>query len=194
MTTVVDPYATGVLDKEVHERLVANLDGYAMDAGIHKRWVWTPVAETCGPTEIAYLKAFNQHRAEGDLDGFCYVMNAEGSVEDRMQAMAGVLLRNFIRARVMTVDTVLELCAEGDYPDCTALLIPNFFVGSAMAGGKKAAALAAWRVRSLYDLLLRRQTGGRQTIIAVSNLEEMAKEYGHAMRSTIEKRFQILQV
>ena len=45
-----DPWQTGVLDKAVHARLVAQKDKYAADAGIAPAFIWTPLAETC-PTE-----------------------------------------------------------------------------------------------------------------------------------------------
>src|SRR5271166_828251 len=103
-----DPYASGVLVKEHHERLVAGLDGYARDAGIHPRWISTKLADVCAPDEMNYVRNFNVIRAEGQLQGLCFVRKtAEADPETHMFAIAGCLVRNFIRARVMTISTVL---------------------------------------------------------------------------------------
>jgi len=45
---MLDPYAYGVLTKEHHERLVADLDGFASDAGIPPHWVYMRVPAVTG--------------------------------------------------------------------------------------------------------------------------------------------------
>ena len=40
----VDPYASGVLHPEVHDRLVKDLDHFARDAHIAPKWICTPAA------------------------------------------------------------------------------------------------------------------------------------------------------
>jgi hypothetical protein len=110
MLTEVDPYATGVLDKEVHDRLVADLGTYTRDAGIQPQWVWTKLSKTCGPTEMDYVRKFRFHQDAGAVHGLCYVRESgsDADVEEHMSAIAGAFLRNFIRARVMTVHRVLS--------------------------------------------------------------------------------------
>lgn len=64
-----DPYASKVLQKEHHDQLVQNLDGFAKDAGIKPRWIATALADTCGPQEVEYVKKFNVFRHQGPYQG-----------------------------------------------------------------------------------------------------------------------------
>ena len=52
---MANPYATGVLSEEHHHRLVADLANFAKDAGIQPRWIWTALADTCGPEAVEYV-------------------------------------------------------------------------------------------------------------------------------------------
>ncbi len=69
-------FKSGVLKEEVHGRLVQNLDAYARDAGIQPRWVWTPLAATCGQVEVNYVRQYPTHRAEGLVSGLLYLRDA----------------------------------------------------------------------------------------------------------------------
>ena len=104
-------FKSGCLKEEVHGRLVQNLDAYARDAGIQPRWVWTPLAATCGQVEVNYVRQYPTHRAEGLVSGLLYLRDASAefpNVDERMSAIAGAFTRNFIRARVMTLSMVLD--------------------------------------------------------------------------------------
>jgi hypothetical protein len=109
----VDPYASGVLKPEHHERLVANLDHYAKDAGIQPMWIWTRLSAACGPHEADYITGFRRHRASGQVHGLCLTRKTpDAEPESRMAAMTGCLVRNFVRARVMTLGVVLDHLAN----------------------------------------------------------------------------------
>ncbi len=53
-----DPYAPGILKPEVHERLVANLENFALDAGIRPHWIYEPLPASVSPAEVKYLRAY----------------------------------------------------------------------------------------------------------------------------------------
>jgi hypothetical protein len=181
----LDPYKTKVLVKEHHDRLVADLDSYSKDAGIQPYWVWTPLADTCGPEEIDYVRKFNLLRAEGEVQGLCLVRKtSKADPEKRMAALAGAFVRNFVRARVMSLGTVLDAVVKGDPPDATVLLIPNFFLSKDEGG-----TLSSWQVTSLYDLLVRRGQAGLHTVIFASGLNALGKDYGMAFNRLVEAHF-----
>jgi len=190
MTMQNDPYATGVLFPDVHDRLVADIDGFAKDAGIQRHWLWTPLANTCGESEIEYVRRFRHHRVSGQLHGLCYVGQSKNpDVEDRTFALAGALVRNFVRARVMTVGMVLDRIGMGMTPDPTCLLIPNFFLSKAQGGG-----IATWQIAALYDLLVQRAASGQQTIIYASSLAALANEYGAGFGNLVQSHYLKVQI
>jgi hypothetical protein len=185
-----DPYASGVLVKEHHERLVADLPRFARDAGIQPRWVATPLADACGPTEIDYVKKFNIHRAGGTLQGLCYVRATPAADPAlRMSAIAGALVRNFIRARVMMLGAVLDLLAAREEIKATALLIPNFHLSRDEGGG-----IAKWQTQALHDLLLERGQEDLQTVLYATSLADLGQDYGTAFRSLIEAHYLTVEI
>lgn len=94
----VDPFKSGVLDKERHSQLIADVDNYARDAGIQSQWVWTPLATACGPDEIEYARRFKRYVGDTTVAGLCLTGKASEGVEMKMAALAGCFVRNFIRA------------------------------------------------------------------------------------------------
>jgi hypothetical protein len=183
---LTDPYATGVLVKEHHDRLVADIDNFAADAGIQAHWLWQHLGETCGEVAVEYVRRFNHHRHGGEIAGLCLVRGSSSLalVEPHMAAIAAALVRNFVRARVITLGRVLQYCAAGDPPEATCLLIPNFFIPKQDGG-----TIASWQVSALYDLLIQRQALGLQTVVYVSDMSGLEKEYGLAFSSLIKHAY-----
>lgn len=186
---LADPYATGVLKEEVHNRVVADIANIARDAAIQPHHIWTPLAETCTAKEVEWVRRFKFHSGEG-VSGLCLTgKNPKVPIEDHMAAIAGALIRNFIRARVFTVGALLEMKANGSAPMPTCLLIPNFFFEKAEAGQ-----VSSWKVPDLLDLLLDRHMQGLQTVIHVSSLPGLEAEYGSAFAKHIKGHYEIVNV
>ena len=180
-----DPYASGVLQEAHHARLVANLDGFARDAGIQPFWIWTPLAKTVGETEIEYISDFRRHRVEGLVQGLCYVREtAKAEPEKHMAALAGALVRNFIRARMMTLGSVLDTLSKHEEIEATCLLIPNFHLSKDEGGN-----IASWQVQHLHDLLVQRGQSGLQTVVYTSDMTVLRKDYGLAIGRLIENNY-----
>lgn len=181
---MVDPYAFGVLQKDHHAQLVADLSGYAKDAGIQPLWICKALPSTISEQERTYLKGFRRHAEAGVSGLVLHGKNLTGEVESRMSAMAGALVRNFIRARVMTLGTMLDLLAKGEMSDISALLVPNFFLSAAEGG-----TVAPWQVNALFDYLTYRHVSGMQTILYASDLSLLGKEYGMAFKSHLDTHY-----
>lgn len=182
---MTDPYASGVLVKEHHARLVANLPAHAADAGIMPHWIYSPLPAFIGEAERRYLLKIKQHMTDQDRSGICYVGKAKTQpIDQRMSAVAGALLRNFIRARVLTLGQVLDQATELTANPVSALFIPNFYLTAAEGG-----TIASWQVSSLYDLITARHLTGQQTFLYVSDDKQIAKEYGLAFAQLLDSSF-----
>lgn len=182
----MDHYASGILKPEKHGRLVANIETFAKDAMITSNWISSRLSEHCSEEEIEWLKRFKFHKGENNY-GLCLTGDCD-DVLDRMSAMAGGLLRNFIRARVITLHMIL-----GDEPvdlDCTALLIPNFFTKQ----GKGNTGVPGWKIGELQDLLMQRRLAGQMTILYVESMSDMASEYGAYMKRFISSNYTVIEV
>lgn len=184
----VDPFAHGALSREHHKRLVEDLDNFARDAGILPHWIYEPMPEMPDKVET-YLRRFKHHSAE-NCAGLCFTKKSQLPLppDQYMSAIAGFLVRNFIRARVMTLGAVIDACASDSMPNLTALLIPNFFYPQAEGG-----TIASWQISALHDLLVSRQVAGQQTIIFASDLALLSKEYGLAFGDLLDANFSVVE-
>jgi hypothetical protein len=183
---MADPYESGVLDRTEHDRMVADIAKIARDANLRPEWIWARIEQHCTAGEIEWVRRFPFHKSEGRA-GLCLVgKHPAPAIEDRMSALAGTLVRNFVRARLMTVHQVIEAVDDGQPPEMSCLLVPNFFLG------KIEGALPAWRLALLLDGLLNRKLRGLQTVLYVTDLVTLGKEYGMALRQHLEAHYQLL--
>ena len=181
----LDPYASGVLVEEHHSRLVQNLEGYAKDAGIQSHWISTALADTCGPDEVEYVRNFISTGPKARSRASATSVRTRTPTRRRAWPRSpGALVRNFIRARVMTLGTVLDQITKGGSVDATVLLIPNFCLSKDEGGS-----IAAWQTQALYDLLIQRAADGLQTILYATSLADVGTIYGLAARRTIETHY-----
>jgi hypothetical protein len=157
-----------ILDPVIHSRLITDLRNICQTANVLPSYVHSSMASICSATEVDWVRNFrdNQHEGHG------LVLSCKESPEDRMMAIAGALLRNFIDARVMSLTTMLDQREHGVMPDCTVLLVPNLYL---RASGKT---LPSWRVQVLYDTLLARMTSGKPTVVYVEDMHALESEYG----------------
>ena len=185
---MADPYATGVLDPMEHDRMVADIAKIARDANLRPEWIWARIEQHCSAGEIEWVRRFPFHAREGRA-GLCLVgKHPEPGIEDRMSAIAGTLVRNFVRARLLTVSQMITAVDAGQPPEMSCLLVPNFFLG------KTEASVADWRLALLLDGLLHRKLRGLQTVLYVTDLAALGKEYGMALRRHVERHYQLLPV
>lgn len=181
---LADPYATKVLDRIVHGRLVEDLIAYAQDARIQPEAIYTPLANTCSDGEISYVRRFRKHRST-DIAGLCLIGDAAGDVdiERRMSGIAGALVRNFVRARVITMNELFDDVAGDGVSDMSCLLVPNFHVAQKNAK-------ASWKVSNVLDVIVYRRTLGVQTIVYVEDMDAMTQDYGVAVSRILRQHYE----
>ena len=180
-----DPWATGVLDEQRHKRLVLQKEKYAADAGIAPHFIWTPLAETC-PTaeEQAWVKRYKLHRSEG-FSGLLYLGDQfDPTIEVRMSGIAGALVRNFIRARMMSMETVYQHMKGGEAPQATCLLLPTFTVAKADDR----------RQSMVSDMLIQRWGDPQsQTVLCAPNIEVLGEIYGGFVRDHVAATYNTIK-
>jgi hypothetical protein len=184
MSEVMQAYNTGVLSPEVHGRLVANLDCFARRANIMEQMVLHKMSEfSCTAIEIDYVKKIRRQPAMGNY-GLIYTGKETKPVLTRMMAVAGACLRNFVEAKVVTLQELLSDMKEGSPPEATVLLVPNFFVAKS-EGGK----IADWHIAELLGLLYARMAAGKQTFLYVSDFQALQKTYGDPIAEHLKNHF-----
>lgn len=176
-----DPWATGVLKRKVHQPLVADLERLAHQAGVAPHWIAEPLSAHAGEVELGWARKF---RRLGQWRGLAYIgpyiaQGAREDVGDRMAALCGALVRNFVDARVRTIEEVLE---EPEARYWTALLLPSFCT-------EDAAALLPRQRRAVAELVLARAADAMQTVVYAPSYESVVAAYGQPTADVVQRRF-----
>lgn len=170
-----------VIDPQVHERLLADADHICQMANIPKSELWKSAKDILGEVDCQWLVDYPNRKKENR--SLVYLGKQDPSVERRMTAMTAALLRNFIDARMVPLNTVLDWTEERLPPDPTVLMIPNLHI---QLFGKS---LPSWQIQRVYDVLLQRIASNKLTVVYVENLAQMRSHYGDAFASLIEDHF-----
>jgi hypothetical protein len=146
-------------------------------AGIQEKYLRMSMKEICGPEEIYWVTNYRQNLRNG-IPGL--VLEAVQQPDQKCQSITGALLRNYIDARVVPLNHLLDLQQAGHAPDPTVLVIPNLFIKMADKG------IPAWRMQSMYDLLLFRATRNKPSVVYIEDKKAMQQVYGAPFINLLE--------
>lgn len=176
-------FSSGLLDKVHHERLIANLDNVSKIAGVPPKFVWTKLSAFCSKEEIEWVRRIRS----ADSSGLALTGKLSSSVDNKMMVMVGAFLRNYIDARVMTVQDVIQRLKDDDMPSPTVLLVPNFCVEKGEGGD-----IPQWQVSSLLGLLHTRLSKQQKTVLYAPSLSALEKQYGQPFRAHVEAHYTVI--
>lgn len=182
LKTYKDIYAHNCLQPDIHYRLVIELDKYSAMSNVPARFIYKSATNFCTPPELDWAMNLQKQLQDG-MYGLIY-SDSCANVEDRMMGLAGLFIRNFVDARIYTVQFLLDTLASGEEIDGRILLIPNFFVMKSMGGS-----LPAWKISSLLGFLMERYSKGLPTVLYVQDLKSLGDEYGKAFKDHIENHY-----
>ena len=168
----------GVLVPEVHGRLVSDLSHIVEQAGLgeaHKHYVWESLHGVVGAAEIKYVQEFHNLPVFGAV----YIGGDYNSVYDKMLALTGAFIRNFVDARIMTTEAIVTANKQGMEVNPTVLLIPNLYVSEKTVD---------WKTAIVADICNQRILQGRHTVVYVSNKAEATVIFGKSMMALMEKK------
>jgi len=158
-----------VVSQERHGRILDDLHYYAELAGIRPEFFWQPLSEFENVAfERKYLERFDHVAKKGLMYTGKYVPAIGPDVTDRMQIIAGCMMRNFVDARVRN----RAYLDQDGVQECTVLLIPDLFMGVERMTGPERSAIAS--------LLALRQSRSLQTVVYISNVPAFSQTCGEA--------------
>jgi hypothetical protein len=183
LNVLFDPWSSGVLDPEQHDRLVAGIDKFCVDARITRYDLARSAKEDLSHNEIEWIKNFPFHAASNTF-GLVYVGRHKPAAGTRMIALTACLLRNYTRARIFPMGELLTCLTEGAEVLATCLLIPDFISESA-----EHRAIPDWKRGLVSALLWQRRCAGQQTVIEISSWEALAVECGQGLADRLQADF-----
>lgn len=182
----IEAYQYKVLDPDFHYVLVEKIDQYAKEAGIPKKYIYQSILDfaTNGNPEIDWMRGYSSHRKKG-IYGICFVGVPQHL--QRMSAMVGACLRNYISARLTNTYSLVTQLREGSMPNEELLAVGNFCLGQ-MVGGD----IPSWQIPMLLGFLYDRFSSEQYTIVYADSLSSIKKVYGPTMLEHIESYFDII--
>ena len=175
---MVDPFSYGVLKREVHQRLVDDMQHFAATARIPVEYIYKPLADYVGEAELHWVRAYREPVSGA---GAYYAGRGTPQVQIRMMAMAGAFVRNFVDARVLTLKSLLEL----EEVSGSVLMVPDFFLS-------KDAVPPKWQLSKLLGILFDGLSAGRKFVLYISDSDQMGQCYGAAVLDFIQGNYTAL--
>jgi hypothetical protein len=172
---------TSVLDPQRHARLIADMEHVCAVANVPKSFVQTSMKTYCSAEVIDWVVNFRLYRP---IHAGLLLVNASNP-DTQCLAIGGALIRNFIDARVIPLNTLLMDIESSVVPSPTVLIVPNLYVSQL---GK---ALPAWKIQQVYDLLLRRMTQNLPTVVSVENMLGMEQTYGRSFAQHLNSHYKV---
>jgi hypothetical protein len=185
-----DPWASGVLQHEHHDRLVANIDQIALRAGLgvqHKHLIWTRA--DLNKAEMAFCEAavaMARHNDAWPLKkiGICYTLDAQQS-EKRMLAMTGLLVRNFVDARVMSRMDIVAERKGGNTVEASVVMVPDYAMPEYIE------TMPAWERTAMMEFVHERIREGMPTCLFVGVSMQMLRDKLPSVHADLEEAFKI---
>lgn len=169
----------GVLDAKEHSRIIADFERVCTMAGIQGHFLYESMTEYCGPIEVDWVKRFWAYKKEG-VPGLALI--GVSRPDTRCQSIAAALVRNYVDARVIPLNTLIDSTMDGNHPPSpTVLIIPNLWM-AAMSKN-----VPAWRVQAMYDVLLERSTRSKPTVVYVEDMKGLVGVYGEPFRDFLSR-------
>jgi len=176
-------FSLKVLDRELHERLIADIEKVCKIAGTPPFMVWTGMSPYCTPQEINWVSK----SLTSEKSGLVLVGLQETPIEDKFMAMTAAYLRNYKDARMLTLQEVLHHIKRDDLPEPTVLLVPNFVLGK-NTGGE----IPQWQTSGLLGMLYQRMSQGLKTILYIDSMDNLKMNYGASFVDHLSSHYDFL--
>jgi hypothetical protein len=171
-----------VIDEVTHARILQDMQRVCEVANVPPTFVYNSMKSYCKDDEIEWVRRFNHHRKAG-LGGLVFEGVAKSEI--RCMAITGTLVRNFIDARMVSLNAVVSDPIGAMAP--SVLVVPNLSIKS--SAGKQ---LTAWQVQTVYDVLLTRLTANKPSVLYVQDMEELKLAYGDVFAEHLRAHFQFI--
>jgi hypothetical protein len=180
-------YKPGLLHPEFHQKLVENIERVCSLGRIPALYVYAiPLSKYCDEADCKYVEEFRQWKKKG-ITGMAYVGDVP-HVADRMMAIAGALTRNYVEAKVMSVQELIQSVKDDSVPTSTCILVPNFYLPKDQGGS-----IPDWQVSMLMAVLMERFAMGLQTVLYIQDLKKMERDYGRPMVEFVRDHLYIVE-
>lgn len=167
----------GVLQPDAHYRVVQNREAIAKRAGLGAAFmsaIWTALPAEVTEDERGWVRGIVQRQ---EPQHRLYGGNIAHSAA-RFRTLVGWLVRNFIDARMMSVEEIVSASMEGEAVEAQVLFVPDF----AIKGEPKSAPIQ----RAVLSVVRARFNTGLPTALFTNTPDAVPETYGRSAWDEIE--------
>jgi hypothetical protein len=164
-----------VLDEERHAVLIANLEQVSYQTGIPKHYI------TTSAKEIMSVESLEPLLVPKYANKSVLFLGDYNQSYENMLAYGGVLIRNYLDVRVLSMQHALDYYVNGELPTPRVFMIPDFFVG-----GDKT---PKWIISRIIGLLTECKSNDTRLILFASSRKQLEKEYGDLILKFVDENF-----
>lgn len=176
-------YDIGILNRKYHARLLQGIEHWAGIAGVPPHFIWSKLSQYCTDEDVAWVKNLKK----GYDHGLVYTGKYTMPIEDKMAAIVGACLRNYVDARFMTVQQVLSRLKSDTMPSPTVVLVPNFCLAKEDTNN-----VAPWEAASILGWLYSRLAKNLKTVLYASDMKTVTEVYGSSMTKHLSAHYKII--
>lgn len=180
-------YSAGVLLPEKHYQVVRNLRKFAETAGVPEELIYTALEKNVSKREIKFMEEQHLFFKHGKR-GLLYKGKFKCSVLDRMSALIGCFVRNFVDGQVILMAELMEQLREGIPVEASVLAIPDFYVMGNGVGKKMYDADQSLLLSFMY----RRANAKRLTLLYIEDYSKFVIDFGPSF-AKITDTYEIIQ-
>ena len=177
-------YKFGVLSPTSDYQLVMGIEHFSQTAGIPPHYVYRSIVDFAENGVTDWMRDYFSHKDNG-IFGCCLV--GDQDVLMKMSAMIGCAIRNYIDARLMTLQEVIDFRKNGSRIGFELVAVPNFFVSKSEGGD-----VPKWQSSQLLSWLYERYAEGVMTILYVSSMPTLKNSYGTAFERFITDNYKVM--
>lgn len=177
-------YDYGVLSPGNDKALVMNIEKYAKDAGIPAHYIYRSMFDFTENGVADWMRYYKGNLRRG-IYGACLV--SDDDALKKFSAVIGCAIRNYINARLMTIQEVIDSRKEGLKLSYELIAVPNFYVSKEEGGN-----IPTWDSALLLSWLYERYAASQQTVIYVSNMQNLGSAYGTAFQKFITNHYETI--
>lgn len=160
-----------------HQRLIDAMPTIISQSHVPEVFIRTSARGNVDDADIKFLSSYHALKSNG-VAGYCKVGGKGAS--RKLNFMAGALIRNYVDARVLSLES--SLLGAGEEP--TVLFVPDFCVET-----NDGRPFVGWKVQQVYDLLVTRMSKSKPTVLYVQSFGLLETNFGKSVADFVETNY-----
>lgn len=166
---------------ELHSpQFYKNLDEYAAYANIPVDYILNSAVDKIPSDAVTWLVQYHKRPSL-----ILNLHNSDWQENEVAFFMAGVLTRNLISAKVLSMPQFYDMIDARKISEPTCILLPFFH-------GQSKVEIADWKQTIILDALRERELQGKRTVLTIRNKANLATVFGSGLVEFLQGKYELV--